>query len=544
MKPSHSRVSLVAALLAALAVPNAAQEREPSHRQTNGPPQAAGDFGEVVTELGDYDGDGFLDYAVSARNFVVGGLSVGRVYVYSGRSGALLTTFDGTQHGAGFGLGVADVGDVTGDGVRDFVIGAPFYDSGSGTTSVGHVSGVSGADGSVLWEREGNILLGELGEFVLAVGSTATGASAVGVVEKGFDSTTLSKCGRVLYLNPLTGTVLGWVEGDLANRKLGSTIAGYPESGVIYAGTNHGLVYDASFTGGTSLAANVLGSGPGSVDKVQLALMAGVTPGSFSFAAGYRSADTNGLVNNGVVRLYSLGGSTPFLSIDGPHSGAQAGRMLGHARDVDGDGIDELIYVHDDTSFILPSTIKVVSQSGATLESFKFAGLNSGRIASLPDVTGDGLGEVLVGVNNGNALFYEARLYSAGLKEGAPSSTLGGFTRGFDIDAGDAHAGDIYGQLYSLSGASPGVVADPGAPLAPLNVDGTTLTIMGLAGTVLFPDAFGFLDGAGQANTTMTLNNNLTNLLSGSEFTTCVVVVPLNGTNVVFASNPDVFEVP
>lgn len=544
MKPNLSDLSLVAALLAALAQPALTQEREPSHRQTNGPPQQAGGFGEILTEIGDFDGDGYLDYAVTAKNYQIGGLSLGRVYVYSGRSGALLTTFDGSEHAASFGLGVADVGDVTGDGVRDFVIGSPLHALSNGTSSAGRVVGLSGADGSMIWDREGDTLLGRLGDHVLAIGSTAGGAVAVGVVETGFDSTTLNNCGRVLYLDPGTGTILGWVEGDLANKKLGTTVAGYPESGVVYAGTNDGLVYDATFTAGMTVAVNVLGAGPGSADTVQLALLQGATPGSLTFAAGYRSADTSGFVNNGVIEIYAMGGGTPLLTIDGPHSIASAGRLLAHGRDIDGDGVDELIYLHDATSFTLPATIKVVNQAGVELDSFSFSGLNSGMLASIPDVTGDGRGEVLASVNNGNALLFEARLYSDGLQEGTPTSTLGGFTRGFDIDAGVAHAGDIYGQLYSLSGASPGVVAAPGAPLAPLNVDGNTITIMGLAGTVLFPDAFGFLDGAGRANTTMTLNGNLTNLLSGSEFTTCVVVIPLSGTDVVFASNPDVFMVP
>jgi len=61
--------------------------------------EAAGDqFGWIARVIGDVDGDGFNDFVTSAPTKNIGGPggdNAGRVYVYSGRSGALLWSADG-----------------------------------------------------------------------------------------------------------------------------------------------------------------------------------------------------------------------------------------------------------------------------------------------------------------------------------------------------------------------------------------------------------------------------------------------------------------
>ena len=68
--------------------------------------------GFPVANLGDLDGDGVSDYALSNANAVGGGI----VYVHSGKSGALLfeVTGDGTPslNGELFGFAIARIGDV------------------------------------------------------------------------------------------------------------------------------------------------------------------------------------------------------------------------------------------------------------------------------------------------------------------------------------------------------------------------------------------------------------------------------------------------
>ena len=63
-----------------------------------------GMFGNQAQGLEDFDGDGVPDYAVSAPNYPQGTF-VGRVYIYSGRTGTIIQTFDGTQTSSKFGHG-------------------------------------------------------------------------------------------------------------------------------------------------------------------------------------------------------------------------------------------------------------------------------------------------------------------------------------------------------------------------------------------------------------------------------------------------------
>ncbi|MES1221294.1 MAG: integrin alpha, partial [Bacteroidota bacterium] len=93
-------------------------------------------YGFVVTSLGDVNGDGFGDVAISAPGLVdifsgTGSMAaVGAVFVYYGTFSGLPATPSKTLQpntaveGALFGFSV-DAGDVTGDGRNDIIIGAP-----------------------------------------------------------------------------------------------------------------------------------------------------------------------------------------------------------------------------------------------------------------------------------------------------------------------------------------------------------------------------------------------------------------------------------
>lgn len=93
-------------------------------------------YGYAVTGLGDVNGDGFGDAAISAPALIdifsgSGSLaSVGAVFVFYGSPSGLSTTPAKTLQpntavaGALFGTSV-DAGDVTGDGINDIIIGAP-----------------------------------------------------------------------------------------------------------------------------------------------------------------------------------------------------------------------------------------------------------------------------------------------------------------------------------------------------------------------------------------------------------------------------------
>jgi len=93
-----------------------------------------GRCGAAVAALGDVNADGRADFAVGVPGKDIGGeegiANVGLVYIFSGKNGALLRTLNdpprgGGEAGAGFGSALANAGDVNGDGVTDVLVGAP-----------------------------------------------------------------------------------------------------------------------------------------------------------------------------------------------------------------------------------------------------------------------------------------------------------------------------------------------------------------------------------------------------------------------------------
>jgi hypothetical protein len=89
----------------------------------------SGQFGFRVAGLGDIDGDGRPEYAVSANLEDVNDLTAaGAVYVYHGSANPDSTpafALGGVGPYADFGFDVAPAGDVNGDGFADFLVGAP-----------------------------------------------------------------------------------------------------------------------------------------------------------------------------------------------------------------------------------------------------------------------------------------------------------------------------------------------------------------------------------------------------------------------------------
>jgi hypothetical protein len=93
--------------------------------------QALAHFGLALAGVGDIDGDGVPDLAAGAPyQNVAGQGNQGRVFLFSGASGQLVLTLTkpSPQAQAQFGWTLAGVGDVDGDGVPDLAVGAPFQD--------------------------------------------------------------------------------------------------------------------------------------------------------------------------------------------------------------------------------------------------------------------------------------------------------------------------------------------------------------------------------------------------------------------------------
>lgn len=151
---------------------------------------AAGErLGHSVRPAGDLDRDGIEDILAGGRGAT---LVAGAARVFSGATGAPLLTIRIGATSDGFGYAVANLGDVNEDGIPDLAVGAPFEDSLG--NDAGRVFVVSGADGSTvlhsfLGERASDnfgtsvAALGDVtgdGRAELIVGAANAGASAGG----------------------------------------------------------------------------------------------------------------------------------------------------------------------------------------------------------------------------------------------------------------------------------------------------------------------------------------------------------------------------
>ncbi|MEZ6195874.1 MAG: FG-GAP-like repeat-containing protein [Planctomycetota bacterium] len=121
-------------------------------------------FATAVSGAGDLNGDGHLDFMVSATrtNFA------GRIYIYSGLDGSLIRMIDGTS-GQYIGQALASLGDLDGDGLDDILVGST-ASGGLITPNSGAVRVHSGFDGSVLLTVFGTWATALLGSQLAATG--------------------------------------------------------------------------------------------------------------------------------------------------------------------------------------------------------------------------------------------------------------------------------------------------------------------------------------------------------------------------------------
>ncbi len=187
-------------------------------------PQGVSVLGMSVSGAGDVDRDGFADVLVGAPQSTYSLNDQGRVWVFSGRTGAALRFFQGSTAGENFGFCVDGGRDVNNDGWPDFVIGSPFADY-QGANS-GSVFVHSGLDGAQLFHFRGTAASDDMGRSCAHAGDVDGDGWGDVIGGARLKDQGLGNCGMARVWSGRTGAVLHSVYGASVDEMLGHAVAG------------------------------------------------------------------------------------------------------------------------------------------------------------------------------------------------------------------------------------------------------------------------------------------------------------------------------
>jgi hypothetical protein len=351
---------------------------------------AAERFGTAIADAGDLNGDGFDDVVVGSPGH---GNNIGRVQCISGQflatgvGASVLWTYDASwvfNSGALFGSAVANVGDLTGDGVPEFAVGAPGVTYNPVGASGGAVLIVNGATASEFKRVYGNTANQRFGSSIATVGDT----NGDGVMDFAVSAPGVQ--------NQLSGGVAVLSGGAIASLPGISTLA-LP---VMLTG-NSG---EAGF--GWSIASGFDLDGDGFQDIAIGSPFATFTNGPFEGGALW------------VMKALPTppGHSSPiFAQYRSNTAGEHLGKSVDAKHDYNGDGVVDFVVGAPDRIGGINSLVgRAVVVSGARMLSNtapqelyvldpiipnpQFTTLLYGAaVCASPDLNGDGVGEILVG---------------------------------------------------------------------------------------------------------------------------------------------------
>jgi hypothetical protein len=195
-------------------------------------------FGYAVSLAGDVNGDGYADIVIGAPDYDGTGAVFVYHGSPNGLTSSADWTTVGDQENALFGTSVSTAGDLDGDGYTDVIVGARDYDgdqTDEGAAFVYHGSPTGLTAGSANWTAVGGQASAHLGVAVSTAGDVnGDGYADVLIGAPGYDSitgtTTLTDAGRAyVYLGSLTGLVtdtIGWMAGgEQAGSQFGTAVS-------------------------------------------------------------------------------------------------------------------------------------------------------------------------------------------------------------------------------------------------------------------------------------------------------------------------------
>lgn len=369
-------------------------------------------YGWSVNEAGDINGDGVKDFIVGA----VGDSNdltpnTGSVTVHSGADGSMIHVRYGQNNGDLFGHSASGAGDVNNDGYDDFIVGAP-NNSASGFLD-GRAQVFSGLDGSILYSIDGAPNSGPdfFGWDVCGAGDLNGDGYADFAVSAPGQANTF-QLGSVTIFSGIDGNVLMTHQGGVWGNRYG------------YAISNAGDVND-----------------DGKPD-----MLVG-TPLQFAGSGIF-----------GSIRVLSGQDGSVIHALLGPNLGVPFGTTLSCAGDVNKDGCPDFVVgnVMPSNMTVSPICARVYSGADATLI-FDLngnvdggTGFTGASVGKAGDVNGDGYDDIIVGsplsLSTGGRTG-SARVFSG--KDGSVLHALDGDEHNDSFGFSVSGVGDINGDGFS-----------------------------------------------------------------------------------------------
>lgn len=402
-------------------------------------------FGQAIAGIGDVNLDGYDDFVVGIPEYDKGGVNRGAIRVISGKTGAELYTRAGAAAGDEHGYSVAAHADKDGDGIPDFLVGAP--NASNGGVQGGRAFICSGVDGSSLVTFNGATSGDRLGWSVATGGSPFLGTRRV-VIGAPYEDHGQNAVGSV-YLYTEVGALLHEFTGSQANEHFGWSVSGARDcdgdfTPDLVVGSPH---YD---TGATDAGRMIVYSGSSPYSAIQAANGSGA-----NYELGYSvslisdiNSDGNADIvagapgfssDTGAAYLY-LGTSGVIAQIKvGNSAGDRFGTAVLAITDKNGDGKSDYLAgaPWDITGGVNGSVVLYSGANGAVLATFNGSaslgsGAHYGAALGQADLDNDNKSDILIG---------------------APGATVGGI-----LDAGfvSSFNGATLGLGFGFSGAVDG----------------------------------------------------------------------------------------
>jgi hypothetical protein len=343
-------------------------------------------LGSTLADLGDVTGDGLADLGVGAPGYTGTFSSAGAVFVLGPlhEGGAPVATLLGEATSDGFGTALRGAGDVDGDGVGDVLVGAPAAEV---------VAGSEGVTWLFLGPVLGALIPGDAALYLHGAAGSDQAGSAVAAGDVDGDGT------RELLVGAITNDTGG------------------ADAGAVY-------VVDWAGEAGLSLAdagCTLTGERAGDDAGRTLAVLDWDGDGIDEVAIGSTAADIGGS-NAGAVWIADASGSgttslrDAAVVFDGGEANAGAASDLATGLDADGDGRDDLLVgaplgtgTSASTGVAYLVSAGTASGSLRTVAAARLqvaggrADATGAAVAFAGDVDGDGAGDALLGATQADS---------------------------------------------------------------------------------------------------------------------------------------------